>query len=188
MTAIELNPELRKLIDARLDLIDRTLIRAEVAWSERRSIVGEVETQIFELLARRGQIPTQEDVRAVLDSLDPPEAFIPESLFGQRVDIPVAGAERSNWSERVVRLMTQTGSVAACTVSLLIINGIVVLIIAASDGVIQWIVTLAGLAWLNYAAVRRLRRWSAARHGRLLDDVRNSLAAWLMPKNGAPAR
>ena len=73
MTAAELNPELRKLIDARLDAIDRILVTAQVSWSERRSIVGEVETQIFELLARRGQIPALEDVLAVIESLDPPD-------------------------------------------------------------------------------------------------------------------
>ena len=73
MTAADLNPELRNLIDARLDAIDHILIRAQIAWSERRSIVGEVETQIFELLARRSEMPMQEDVTAVLDSLHPKE-------------------------------------------------------------------------------------------------------------------
>jgi hypothetical protein len=50
--------------------------------------------------------------------------------------------------------------------------------------VIPWLVTLAVIVWLNYAAVRSLRAWSAARHGNLFDDARNSLAGWLMTKNG----
>ena len=62
MTAAELNPELRNLIDARLEAIDRILLRAETGWSERRNIVDEVETQIYELLARRGPAPSEADV------------------------------------------------------------------------------------------------------------------------------
>src|SRR6185295_1799484 len=62
MTAAELNPEFRSLIDARLDAIEQILLRVQVSYSERRHIVSEVETQIFELLARRGENPTREDV------------------------------------------------------------------------------------------------------------------------------
>jgi hypothetical protein len=76
----ELNPELRNLIDARLDAIEDVLRRARMPHSERRHIVGEVETQIFELLGRRGENLTREDVIAVLDSLDPPESYIPDEL------------------------------------------------------------------------------------------------------------
>jgi hypothetical protein len=83
MTAAELNPEFRNLIDARLDAIEQILLRVQVSYSERRHIVGEVETQIFELLSRRGENPTREDVVAVLDSLDPPEAYVPEDLRGR---------------------------------------------------------------------------------------------------------
>src|SRR5207302_1932711 len=83
MTAAELNPEFRFLIDARLDAIERVLIGAQVSYSERRHIVSEVETQVFELLARRGDNPIREDVVAVLASLDPAESYVPEELSGR---------------------------------------------------------------------------------------------------------
>ena len=191
MTASDLHSDLQKLIDARFDAIDRVLMRAQISWSERRSIVGEVETQIFELLARRTPNPTQEDVLAVLDSLDPPESYIPEEF---REGPAVAPAEGSSpplqWRElqrRVLRHAANFSSGALHVVALLTINGIAILLIVASDGGIQWLVTLGILAWLNYEGLRRFRAWSAARSGRMLDDVRHALAAWLLPKNGAPA-
>jgi hypothetical protein len=67
MTAPELNPDFRNLIDAGLDAIEQILLRAQVSYSERRHIVGEVETQIFELLSRRGETFTREEVVAVLN-------------------------------------------------------------------------------------------------------------------------
>lgn len=196
MTAAELNPELRKLIDARLDAIDRNLVRAEIGWSERRSIVGEVETQIFELLARRGPMPAHEDVLAVLASLDPPESYIPDELRSRLADAPAADAPaaaafpRVDWralprqgGRLVVKLVPWAVGVAA----LVIINGVVVVIMAVSDGVILWLVALACLAWINYMGVRRFRAWSVTRHGPILDDLRHSLAGWLMPNGGAQA-
>jgi len=196
MTAAELNPELRKLIDARLDAIDRILSGAQIAWSERRSIVGEVETQVFELLSRRGQIPAQEDVLAVIDSLDPPESYLPEELRSALNTAPVKAAPAvgipapSKWKElpqRTVEFVTKTIPKIGCTIALVIANGIVVVILVASNGVIPWLITLAGLAWLNYTGVQRFRSWSATRHGHIIDDLRHSLAAWLMPKNGTQA-
>ena len=75
MTSADLHPELRRQIELRLESIDLVLAGAQVSWSERRSIVGEVETQIYELLARRGADPTHDDVMAVLNSLDPAESY-----------------------------------------------------------------------------------------------------------------
>jgi hypothetical protein len=193
MTAAELNPELRKLIDARLDAIDRILVSAQVSWSERRSIVGEVETQVFELLARRSQIPTQEDVLAVIDSLDPPESYIPEELRAPLYCAPVDAAvvagtsERPKWRQlpqQTVDFVARLIPKALCAIALVIVNGIVVMILIVTHGVIPWLVTLGGLAWLNYTGVHRFREWSATRQGHVLDDLRHSLAAWLMPKNG----
>ena len=193
MTAAELNPELRKLIDARLDAIDRILVSAQVSWSERRSIVGEVETQIFELLARRSQIPSLEDVLAVIDSLDPPESYIPEELraplHSAAVDTAATAAppERPDWRElprQAVDLVASLIPTGLCVIGLVIINGIIVMIMVVTHGVIPWLVALGGLAWLNYTGVRRFRAWSATRQGHVIDELRHSLAAWLMPKNG----
>ena len=93
MTAADLHSDLQKLIDARFDAIDRVLMRAQISWFERRSIVGEVETQVFELLARRTPNPTQEDVIAVLDSLDPPVFQVQK---GTQVVILPAGIKQGN--------------------------------------------------------------------------------------------
>ena len=191
MTAAELHSDLRKLIDARFDAIDRVLMSAQISWSERRSIVGEVETQVFELLARRTPNPTQEDVLAVLDSLDPPESYIPEEFRDSPAVAPAASSSPPlQWRElrrRVLRDAANFSTRALYVLTLLTINGIAILLVAASGGVVQWLVTLSILAWLNYEGLRRFRAWSAARRGRMLDDVRHALAAWLLPKNGAPA-
>ncbi len=81
MTATtKLDSALQALVDDRLDAIDRVLQHAGMSRSERRGIVEEVEAQIFELLGRRVEgEPTRAEVVAVLDSLDPPEAYAPES-------------------------------------------------------------------------------------------------------------
>jgi hypothetical protein len=195
MTAAELNPELRKLIDARLDAIDRILVTAQISWSERRSIVGEVETQIFELLARRSQIPALEDVLAVIESLDPPESFIPEELHSPLnvaavEPAPAVNAAPPKWRQLPQRIMDLVARIIPRFVgamALVVVNGVVVLILVASHGVIPWLITLCGLAWLNYAGVQRFRAWSATRHGNIIDEMRHSLASWLMPKNGTQA-
>lgn len=187
MTAAELNPDLRNLIDARLDAVDRCLIRAQIAWSERRSIVGEVETQVYELLARRSPAPTQEDVLAVLDSLDPPESYIPEELRDRPAAAAAPRANWPQWPQEAARRLVGFSTVALCVAGLLLVNWMVVRIIMLTAGVIPWLVTLAGLVWLNYTGIRRFRAWSATREGNLLDDLRHSLAAWLLPKNGAQA-
>jgi hypothetical protein len=75
-----LNPELRNLIDARLDAIEDVLRQARMPYTERRNIACDVEAQIFELLGRRGDDLMRDDVIAVLDSLDLPESFIPDEL------------------------------------------------------------------------------------------------------------
>ena len=66
----------QSLIDARLDTIDRMLM-GHVPRSDRTAIVGEIESQIHELLA--GYDPetiSREDVLDVLRRLDPPEAYL----------------------------------------------------------------------------------------------------------------
>lgn len=80
MTTSDLSPELRALVDARLDAIDHALRQAQMPYFERSHIVGEVEAQIFDLLGRREGAPGREDVLQVLADLDPPEAYIPEEF------------------------------------------------------------------------------------------------------------
>src|SRR5687767_10494077 len=129
MTAAELNPSLRKLIDTRLEAIDRILSTAEIAWSERRSIVGEVETQIYELIARRSEMPAEEDVLTVLASLDPPEAYIPDERHDRLAGASATGnPAEPNWRQvpgQAYGLAVRFIPVAAGVVALVVGNFIV---------------------------------------------------------------
>ena len=191
MTAADLNAELRNLIDERLDAIDHVLTRAQMTWSERRSIVGEVETQIFELLARRSEFPTEADVQAVLETLDPPEAYLPEEFRGEFAEASFATSPPrptvAEWPGRAARTVIKCLPVAFGVVTLVVINGVILFVIDASNGVLPLIVTFGGLAWLNFEGIRRYRSWSATRQGSLVDDLCHSVGAWLMSQGGAQA-
>jgi hypothetical protein len=73
---IELSPALQRLVDARLDNIERALLSTDTSRNERRQIVAAVEDQIQELISRLGSNePTREEILQVLASIDPPEAY-----------------------------------------------------------------------------------------------------------------
>jgi len=84
---VELSPALQSLVEERLDAIERILLAAGVSRGERRGILSEVESHVFELLARRttGE-PTREDVLAVLAQLDPPESYAPEGFDRRKLN------------------------------------------------------------------------------------------------------
>lgn len=89
--ATRLESTLQAMVDDRLDAIDRVLLESGMSRSERRGIAEEVEAQIYELLGRRAAgEPTRADVLAVLESLDPPEAYAPEGhrAAWRRLDMP----------------------------------------------------------------------------------------------------
>jgi len=70
--------QLQRLIDARLDTIDRMLL-GRLPRADRLAITREVEGQVYEQLGERsGDELDREAVLAVLAQLDPPEAYIPE--------------------------------------------------------------------------------------------------------------
>lgn len=75
---VTLSPELQTLVETRLDLVDRVLVDARLSRGERTSILQELEGQIVQLIERRSEHPTLDDVLAVLAELDPPEAFLAE--------------------------------------------------------------------------------------------------------------
>lgn len=76
-TAMALGTEIQKIIDYRLDSLDRLLIGSSVSRSERMDVVQSVEDQIHEMMDRRSDgEPTREDVVQVLRELDPPEAYV----------------------------------------------------------------------------------------------------------------
>jgi hypothetical protein len=89
---------LQRLIDARLDTIDRMLL-GRLPRAERLAVVREVEGQIYELLGERpGNELDREDVLAVLAQLDPPEAYVPEEggYEAAAVLLPARAAGRSS--------------------------------------------------------------------------------------------
>jgi hypothetical protein len=189
MTAAELNPDLRILIDERLDAIDRTLLRVEVSYSERRSIVAEVETQIFELLSRKTEHPTREDVLAVLDSLDPPESYIPEELRSRLVDAPAEPVApqpaRPVLSRRAIGMAATMIAGGVFIVGVVVGNFLMIMLAVESNGVIQWLITLAALLYLNYRALPRLWNWYSKRRRTIAEDIRTGLSGWLVPESGA---
>jgi hypothetical protein len=90
---LELTESARALVEDRLDAIDRVLLEVGMSRGERCGIVQEVESQVYELLARRNAgEPSRHDVREVLASLDPPEAYAPEGyrhrLHRRRREVP----------------------------------------------------------------------------------------------------
>ena len=76
-TSVELGMDAQKMIDYRLDSLDRILISSGMNRAERMDVVQSVEDQIHELVDRRSEgEPTREDVVQVLGELDPPEAYV----------------------------------------------------------------------------------------------------------------
>ena len=69
--------EIQRMIDCRLDTLDRLLIGSGVSRAERVDVVQSVEDQIHELVDRKSNgDPTREVVVEVLGELDPPEAYV----------------------------------------------------------------------------------------------------------------
>ena len=75
-TETRLTEELQSLIDARLDTIER-MLTGRVPRSDRMAILGEIESQIHELLPDKGaELLDREEILDVLRRLDPPEAYL----------------------------------------------------------------------------------------------------------------
>lgn len=73
--APSLPDDVRRRIDDHLDAIERVLLAGEVSRTERRTIVDEVETQIYDMLAARPEQEPAAAVTAILAALDPPAAY-----------------------------------------------------------------------------------------------------------------
>lgn len=117
MLTIELTPSLQKLIDSRLDNIERTLMFTRVSRSERRQIVGGVEEQIFEMLGRLNQEEvTRVDVLSVLASLDPPEAY--EHAAGVEMDDYEQPSIKTGRATKDTALIKPLSSLAMASVTL----------------------------------------------------------------------
>jgi|GEM_PF-1745823 len=76
----ELDPSLQLLVETRLDILDRILV-GRVSRGDRMSILGEVESQIEELVAQKDAATlSRADLLEILGRIDPPEAYIPDDL------------------------------------------------------------------------------------------------------------
>jgi hypothetical protein len=93
----ELPPDVRRRIDGHLDAIEQVLFAAGVSRCERRGVVDEVETQIFEMLAARSGEEPGEAVAAVLSQLDPPSAYAPEAAAAPAATARSASPVRALW-------------------------------------------------------------------------------------------
>ena len=105
----ELAPSLQRLLDARLDNIDRALLGSDLSRVERRQIVSSVEDQIHEMIDRLGrEEPTREEILHILASIDPPEAY-GDGTSGRR-DVSELRLSRSLQSSENVSSKTGTST------------------------------------------------------------------------------
>ena len=75
--SVAIGMEAQKMIDYRLDTLDRLLISSGMSRAERMDVVQSVEDQIHEMVDRRSHgEPSREDIMRVLGELDPPEAYV----------------------------------------------------------------------------------------------------------------
>jgi hypothetical protein len=93
----ELPDDARRLIDERLDAIERVLLARNVSRLERRDIIDGVEAQIYDMLSARPETDPREAVAAVLAALDPPEAFATAGETGPAAMGPPPGKTDSDW-------------------------------------------------------------------------------------------
>lgn len=80
-TILTMSPELERLIDERLDAVDRILSLSRTVRSERTQILSDLESQIRDRLATKtsGE-PTRTNLLAVFAEIDPPEAYLDEDV------------------------------------------------------------------------------------------------------------
>ena len=97
--APSLPDDVRRRIDDHLDAIERVLLAGEVSRTERRTIVDEVETQIYDMLAARPEQDPATAVTAILAALDPPAAYAGSpGLTGQGSPCPCGQPEGTTTS------------------------------------------------------------------------------------------
>jgi hypothetical protein len=135
MTALktDLTDPLQRLIDERLDTIDRVLLMAGVARDERRTTVAEVESQIHEMLAQSAPAgPQRGDVLAVLARLDPPEAYVPEDGQAMALNRTTAHRRSAGTWQPQTSVALPVGSTVAGAMGGLALVGVIVGALAES--------------------------------------------------------
>jgi hypothetical protein len=96
MMTMELAPPLQRLVNERLDAIDRVLLMSGVPRDERQTTVSEVDSQIHEmLLQREGTELERGDLLAVLSKIDPPEAFLTDEIPAHALPMLAVSARKA---------------------------------------------------------------------------------------------
>jgi hypothetical protein len=100
--------DVRTRVDAHLDAVENELRSAGADRAQRRGIVDDLETQIFDMLAARTrEAAGPADVDAVLAALDPPSAYSDKQSWPAEPQAP--GAIAKNGEPRFCRQVTQGG-------------------------------------------------------------------------------
>jgi hypothetical protein len=144
--------QLQRLIDARLDTIDRMLL-GRLPRADRLAVVREVEGQVYELLGERpGHELDREDVLAVLARLDPPEAYIPEEggYEATAVLLPSRPVGRANRGAAESNPATVVGILGLLLLGLVILWPVTLLLAGSGGG--SGLVLLYGETFLIVAA------------------------------------
>ena len=85
----------QRLIDQHLEAIAVSLRTSGMSRSVRRSILDDIENQIYEMLEERtAGNPQENEVRAVLAELDAPESYLTSSDLGERESLPTEGGKQ----------------------------------------------------------------------------------------------
>lgn len=147
----ELAPALRKLLDERLDGIDRVLHSASVPRGERVQVVEEVERQLLDMLAELPQLPTRRDVLQALAKLDPPEAYLTEEMLSRPVDNPESAPSTPRETPR-----KRHGWLAYLSLAMFL--GTMLCLVAGAMGIATGseILLLGGLLWAVIGALMTL--------------------------------
>jgi hypothetical protein len=154
LATAQLTDSLQKLIDGRLDTIDRMLL-GRLSRQDRLAIVREVESQIHELLqASEGEELTREDVLAALARLDPPEAYLPDDLGGEPVSIPRPIPARPTGAERTREMsVARAGAIlGVAAIALLLLLPVSFVIAEFSGSELVLVVLGGGTLFLMFVA------------------------------------
>jgi hypothetical protein len=180
----------RRRIDDHLDAIERVLVAGGLSRGERRGVVDEVESQIYDMLAVRTQedpsgLSPAEAVAAIVARLDPPSAYAPEASTASAIPAeqavhveragPLGGLRRRWqrwWSPRSdVPRLSPPALVAAVWLAFAALLFIAAL---GSHGPARPLVSLffligmtapLGVTALGYWSVRRIRRSAGREYG-----------------------
>ncbi len=160
LTSPILSEVCQSLIDARLDTIDRMLI-GQVPRSDRTAIIGEIESQIHELLAGYdSESITREDVLDVLRRLDPPEAYLTNEDNSENLNRPrqsLTGTTGRTTHREIVRLQGNNagriGGIVGISTLVTLLFGVPIgwFIAASLDSILILYSTIFLTAFLGFA-------------------------------------